>query len=295
VNDGGAYFAALDEPDGVSVSVKVPFTVPSDAAFLIGGPGLQRSVTFSIADVNGATVTAVWPVVVANRAPLPVTAPATVSTGHGFAGSSYVASATLSTWADPDGDPIAPVTPTSDPSCAQLDVLDGAAKVSCSLPYTGSPVVGLFARAHAITYQVTDPWTASAPVATTLQITNRSPRLTKFSAGPLGLCSVGAVCCDVDPETHLCIGFPYSAAPASFDVSAFVADDDGDPIQVLVTPPRGVATPSTSVCLPDACAFHIDDPGAGTVCGLEKPTIIAVTLRDGGPDVPNSIAYDSCQ
>jgi hypothetical protein len=294
--DGGAYFAALDQPEGVSVSVRVPYSAPADAAFLIGGNGLERSVTFSIGDVNGATVTEVWPIVVANHPPTPVSLPALVAVDHAFdvPSSRYVADATLSTWSDPDGDPIAAAGPTSDPSCAQLDVSGGAAHVACAMAYSGMPAVAFFANTHSITYQVTDPWTPSAAVTSTLQIKNRPPRLTVTSVGAPGVCSTSTTCCDFDAESHSCLGFPFSAAPASLDVGGFVVDDDGDPLEILLTLPRGVVTPAQSVCFPQACAFHLEDPGATTQCGTARTASITARMRDGAPDVVGNIAY-SCR
>jgi hypothetical protein len=297
--DGGATFGVLDQADGVAVSVKVPYAAPSDAAFLIGGAGLERSVTFSISDVNRATVRADWPVVIGNRPPAPVSLPGTVSIDHAFdaAGSRYVASAVVSSWSDPDGDPIFPAGPTSDAACADLQISAGDAQVRCARAYAGTPDVGQFAGTHAVTHQVADPWNASAPITTTLQIRNRAPRQTVTSAGPPGnpmLCHVGAECF-CEPGMQQCF-LSYHADPASFDVTSFAADDDGDPIEVLVTPPRGLATPQASVCMPANCAFHVDDPGIPDACGLPRsPAFIGITLRDGGQDATGAIAYATCR
>lgn len=292
--DGGASFLVEDQGAAIRVEVAVPYAQPSDAAYLIGGPGLERGVTFTVYDVNGGFFTESWPVVIANRAPAPVTLPPVVSVDHAYLPESalYTATATLSTWSDPDGDPLFPVGGTGDPTCAGLTVVDGAAGVVCAMPFNGVPAVAAFATTRALTHEVRDPWLAAPAVTTPLQIRNRPPRLTATSVGSGSLCWSGT-CCDPDPELG-CLGWTYGSDPVELDVAAFAADDDGDPLEVLATIDRGTIVPALSVCMPSACAFHVSDPGLTSSCGYPAQATITVRLRDGGPEVARDLTYGGC-
>ena len=177
VGDGGATFDVADLGDRVAFAVALPYTQPSDAGFLIGGEGLERTIVFALRDVNGAETSETWPVVIANRPPELVTQVGTVSTNHVYdaTAGAYLASAKLSGWRDPDGDPMVQADFTGDAACPSytLDV-SGRAAVQCSLASAMSAVVGNFVGAHDIQQRVRDPWAAS-PVASVSRIENPQP------------------------------------------------------------------------------------------------------------------------
>lgn len=290
--DGSASFRVTDLGSRIGVEVRVPYAQLADAAYLIG-PGPERSVTFTIRDVNGAFVSESWPVVIANRPPIPVTQPALVQVDHAYdeGAALYTARATLSSWADPDGDPLLPGA-TGDATCSALTVVGAAAEVACSMPFTGMPTVAAFATTRALTYEIRDPWTA-APLTTSLRILNRSPRLSKTSAGPAGLCHVSDVCCELDPELG-CTAYGFTSAAAEFDVLDFAVDDDGDPLEVVASSASATLTPTQAVCMPAECAVHVSDAGTAS-CGSPTTDAIELRLRDGGPEVVRTVSYSGCR
>jgi len=271
----------LDVPGRVTFSIVVPYHGPDDAQFLIGGAGLERSIRFSIMDVNGAAAVGVWPIVVGNRPPVLVSAPAGLNVDHFYddAALAYRAVAPLSTWADPDGDPLVPVpgAGTGDPQCPQLDVVNGTSTASCSLPFSGTPAVANFAGRHLVAQRVQDPWVEAATASTvSFEIGNRPPSITATPVALHVACSAGG-CCDwwTDPETNLpeCLGDYENWEGATLVVSGRWNDPDGDPLNVTVT-----GTPS-QVCTPSACAVPFVF-GGGSTCG--SPTVGYATAAGDG-------------
>jgi hypothetical protein len=282
---GGLFFGSvLDGPGRVTFSIAVPFTTLEDAQYLIGGAGLERSIAFSIADVNGAPVTEVWPIAVGNRAPVLVTEPTGVVVPHAYdsVGLAYRAVAPLSTWSDPDGDPLMPVpgASTGDPQCPQLDVVSGVVAASCSLPFTGTPAVANFAGPHVVAQHVQDPWTpAAAPSTVGFTIANGSPSI---DASPVELHTTchGGDCCRMqwDPEmgADLCVDWDRTFDGASVTVSGRWNDPDGDPLLVTLR-----NTPS-QVCIPGACAMPFVFDGDTLCGGLASPQPSHGTTADDG-------------
>ena len=295
VGDGAAglfFGSVLDAPGRVTFSIAVPYTGPADAQHLIGGAGLERSILFSISDVNGAQAAEAWPIVVGNRSPVLVAEPTGVVVPHTYdaAGLAYRAIAALSTWADPDGDPLmqVPGASTGDPQCSQLDVVGGVASATCSLAFTGTPAVANFAGMHVVAQHVQDPWApAAAPSTIAFTIANRAPTI---DAAPVTIpvtCPGGACCFEkVDPETGMidCLAFDFEWLPGSVLVAGRWSDADGDPLSVTVT------GTSSQICTPSACELPFTFAGK-TVCG-GAPDPIQVhdtTAGDGASTASASI------
>jgi hypothetical protein len=273
----------LDGPSRVTFSVVVPFTARSDAQYLIGGPGLERSIRFSISDVNGAAVSEVWPIVVGNRSPRLVTQPVGLSVDHTYdAGAvAYRAVAALSTWSDPDGDPLwqVPGSDTGDAQCPQFDVIAGVSTVGCSLAYIGTPAVANFAGTHVFTQHVQDPWTEAATSTVSFTILNRAPTIDTSSVGlSHPSCTSGACCRFVfDPETRqqVCDALYWSCEPGgSVVVSGRWQDADGDPLTVTV------AGDAPTVCLPSTCSMTVTSDGVTDRCDSTTEAI-GTSASDG--------------
>jgi len=278
--EGSFSGTVLDAPGRVTFSIVVPYHGPDDAQLLIGGAGLERSIRFSIADVNGAAVAGVWPIVVGNRPPVLVAEAAGLNVDHFYddGALAYRAVAPLSTWADPDGDPLLPVpgAGTGDPQCPQLDVVNGISTASCSLAFGGTPAVLNFTGNHLVAQRVQDPWVEAATVSTvSFKIGNRPPSITATPVGLHVACTVGA-CCDWAPaDPGVCEVWDRNWEGATLVVSGRWNDADGDPLNVTVT-----GTPS-QVCKPGACAFPFVFTG-DTTCGLAALTEgFATTAGDG--------------
>jgi len=288
----------LDSPGRVTFSVVVPYASPEDAQRFMGGAALERSILFSIADVNGPPVVDVWPIVIGNRPPVLVSQPPGIGVQHTYdpVALAYEAVAPLSTWSDPDGDPLMPVpgSSTGDPQCAQLDVVNGVAVVSCSLAFAGTPAVANFAGAHVIAQHVQDPWAEAAPSPATFTIGNRPPSIASTTSLHVA-CSLGDCCRTMrDPETGMidCVAWDSTWEPETTLIAGLWNDEDGDPLHVTVT------GASSQVCTPSTCAFPFQFDGY-SVCGgpLASPPdeVRATTAGDGADTASGSItATVSC-
>lgn len=286
--DGTSYFAGTDQGDHATFTITVPFNAPADAAYLIGGLGLSRTVTYAAVDVNGAQGSATWDVVVDNRPPRVATAVATASVPHRFdaATSRYLASATLSTYVDDDGDPIEPVPGTGDGVCSTLSLAGQTLKVDCSLPFAGFAIANQIAGPHPLAVQVRDPWAPSAPATPVVTIQNRPPRMASASYALPGTCTlVSSMCCEYDPGPPVvCIVRATGFDAVTSLVPPNVADDDGDPVQLAFAGDAcASASASPPVCVPSQCPQLVlqlcgkppscsPNPSSGTV---------TVTVTDG--------------
>jgi hypothetical protein len=304
VGDGGATFSGtlLGDPTRLVFSIAVPYAAPDDALLLIGGEGLERSVTFEVSDVNGAITPEVWPIVVANRPPVLVSpaAPRTVDHAFDAVAGTYVATAPLSTWSDPDGDPLvqSPGSGTGDPSCAVVTVDGGSgprlAHARCTLAFVGMPAVANFAGLHTVTQAIQDPWTsASASSTASFTIGNRAPS-TDAAAGTHVVdeyCGARAGCCvGIAGE---CSRYFYPAPAGTAVVPSRWSDPDGDPLSIEVPAVDGVVPVQPLVCTPEKCDLVLSVPQV-SVCGVET-TVLEVTVTDGlvtSPKEPLEIARD---
>lgn len=285
VNDGlGSTFDLTEQPSRVDYAISVPYGSASDAAHLIGGAGLERSIVFTIRDVNGAVATDTWSVEVKNRPPVATTTPVPFTVNHVYsaAAAAYEAQAPLSSWSDPDGDPLAvvPGASTGDTACGRLTIQGGLATVSCSVSFTGTPAANLIAVAHAVTQHVQDPWVeAASPQTVTFTVANRAPTIDPAPVPVPVQCSYAAdACCELecDPETRTCVevcGGADTYGSGTAAVSGRWHDPDGDPLDVTLGSAAAVCTPAT-------CALGVTYPG-GNTCGGAVHTTTATTASDG--------------
>jgi len=278
----GGGFAGVDQGSELTFAVTVPYAIPADALHLIGNPGLERFVELAISDVNGARSLASWPIVVANRPPALVATPAPATVDHAYDPGqlAYRASASLSTWSDPDGDPLftTPGAPTGDPQCAVLIASSGLARAECSLAFIGTPAVANFAGTHVVTQFIEDPWAAAPPVAATFTIGNRAPAITSTATHVAVLsCDTTATCCQGPPSE--CTEY-ISTTPAGLSiVPSRWSDPDGDPLAIQVTANGAVTPVQPLVCTPATCALQLQLAGEN-VCG-SRTTIHSTTVGDG--------------
>ena len=261
VSTGPGTFSVVDLGDRITFSIQVPYATESDAAYLIGGAGLERSISMVVRDSNGGEARETWPILVENRPPvLAATAPA-VSVNHQFdsAAQAYRATAGLSAWSNPDGDPLFGEGPTGDLLCPDLAVdEDGVVNVACSLPFVGTPALANFVGLHSVRVLARDPWMSAAePRTIRLDILNRAPTAVPRTFTTSAACGTGACCigsggsCDEFYTTH---------AGARIPADGFVADADGNPL--LVT-----SQVDSAVCEPSACAVDLR-LASGEVCSV---------------------------
>jgi hypothetical protein len=257
VGDGGNHFAGIDQGDHATFAIAVAYGAPADAAYLIGGPGLSRTVTYTVVDANGAEGAGVWDIVVDNRPPRVAAPVAGASVPHRFdaATSRYLASAALATYVDDDGDPIEPVPGTGDAVCTSLSLAAQALKVDCALAYAGFPIANQFAGPHPLAVQVRDPWATSAPATPVVTIQNRPPWMSSGSYTLAATCVPTHTCCLSDPgPPPLCESYATGYAEATGTAPGGVADDDGDPVQLTFAGDGcAIASASPSTCLPAQC------------------------------------------
>ena len=297
VGDGPAStFTALDVGDKVTFSITVPFDGPGAPERLIGGAGLERSIRFSAVDANGAEALGTWGVVVENARPVPAGPPHTVTANHTYStsASAYVASATLDSWTDPDGDPLSIDPGVAVSACAPPALTAGEVSVSCSLPFTGSPAADQFAGPRVFTYFVHDPWAYSSQRTTGLTLLNRPPSFLSSAFAAHGSCTPDEICCEFDPEVG-CLMHMTNWESDTVASGVFLADPDGDPLSVVFSPSAVLITPGSAVCTPTTCSFSFQVPATSTCDGLEAEPVGA-TITDGAVTVPTTLAIArACQ
>jgi hypothetical protein len=275
VSTGPGTFPVVDLGDRITFSIHVPYSAPADAAYLIGGAGLERSITMVLRDPNGGEARETWPVLVENRAPTLATLVSNRSVNHGFDASTqtYRAEAALSRWTDPDGDPFFAVGPTGDVVCPDLTMADdGTAIVSCSLAYVGTPALANFVGAHTIVAAARDPWLeADRQTTTQVVIGNRAPtHAQQTSTSVQSSCGEGACCFGVGSG---CSDFYLTWDSAVLHAAGFVADPDGDPLRV--TSPM-----ASTVCEPATCELDLRMT-SGRVCAGEPVGAAPYIASDG--------------
>jgi hypothetical protein len=281
-------------PPRVTFAVSVPYVTPSDGQYLVGAPGLERTIVFTVSDVNGAASTERWPIVIRNRAPVLVAAPAAVAVDHAFdaGASAYRATAPLSTWLDPDGDPLfqVPAVSTGNPLCS-VAVPDGSgertAEARCALAYVGAPAVANFAGSHTVTQAIQDPWTPAAQQSTvTFVVGNRAPAIAAAGDHVVsGSCTYGAGCCQ--QVAGECLAHSSTAGAVSSIVPSRWSDPDGDPVEVSVTAASWVTPAQPLVCTPPACDLTLAVAQRTSVCGYVEATLWTV-VSDGLATTPST-------
>ena len=249
-------FEGEDGGATLTFRVRVPYAAPADALALIGGAGLERTVELVVADVNGAQAARAFPVAIANRAPVETVVPSALIVAHSYdpAAQRYRASAVMSRWTDPDGDPLRQAGDTGDAHCASLATLaDGTALVECGLAFTGSPRLAEFATSHPVLQAIGDPWEAAATAASyQVRIENRAPYAQNSASTVSVSCPEdlsGDFCCREVGTT--CVSFPRIIPAVSYTFAPQVFDDDGDPLEVRLA---AGTLPTSQVCLPGQCA-----------------------------------------
>jgi hypothetical protein len=286
LGDGGATFDVTDLGDRIAFAVALPYSQPSDADFLIGGEGLERTIAFAMRDVNGAETSEIWPVVIANRPPelvLPLVG--TVSTNHVYdpAAGVYRAAAKLSGWQDPDGDPMIQADFTGDAVCPSYTLdASGRTAIECSLASGMAAVAGNFVGAHDIQERVRDPWAASPDAAvSTLQILNRPPVVAVDPMTLRATCVETATCCAW--EAGYCMDNKWKIFGINGTLANFVVDPDGDPVHVTLAP-QG----STKVCLPAECTMVISWGGEQLCTPVAAHATYSISVTDGAASATDS-------
>jgi hypothetical protein len=264
VGDGGsASFSGGVQGSAATVSVEVPYGQDSDALFLRGGTGLARTLELAARDPNGGSASTSVAVDVGNRPPEPVVAPGTVEAPHAFdaTGSRYVATATLGTWTDPDGDPMA--TPFgADAPCSALSISAGIVTVGCTVPYAGTPRVQDLAGPRSVLARVADPWSVTS-AAYTVDVQNAAPSFATIGLTPASFsCTLG--CCSFVPGEG-CLVFRYTYPDVAFTAAVTVSDPEGDPLVVASSEGESGACPGGT-----CPAFSFGAPGSVT-CASEPP------------------------
>ena len=285
VNAGAtSTFTATDQGATIAFAIAVPYDGPAAAGRLLGGPGLARDVELSVADANGETTKEHWDVVVENRPPVGAwgnNAPVHADHAYQASPAAYVATAELSTWTDPDGDPLeaAPVSEVG--PCGQPGLVGGKLLVTCSVPFTGSPAANLIVGSWDVAHAVRDPWTR-VDHARELAIHNRPPTFKTASFSAAATCSTTPSCCEFDMGQ--CVTREREWAATSIPSGGWLEDPDGDPLLVTFGPSEVGFAPSTRVCLPDDCQFTFSVP-VEAMCGVPSAAAFSATISDGGPSV----------
>ncbi len=289
--DGTAQFTGNDLGSTITFAIVVPYAERSDAAFLIGGTGLHRSVELAVQDVNGAAASRTWPIVVGNRPPVLVSNPAAFSVDHSYdaVAGRYLATASLSTWSDPDGDPLVHVGATGDSACSSIAVsAAGLATASCALAYAGTPAVANFAGNRVVTQRISDFWAEAATSSVSFAILNRAPSITSTAVFSFrGTCTRGTCCVSNGGE---CINWSWSFQATTKTVPSRFADPDGDPLDVVVGSSGGVTAVQPLVCLPAACDVVLSYPQM-SVCGVESATL-PLSAGDGAATTTGSLVTE---
>ncbi len=280
-------FDGVDQGTKLTFTVLVPYDATGDALHLIGGPGLERFVELGVSDVNGARTSATWTISVGNRPPVHAATPAPYTVDHFYdpASLSYRAIAPLSSWSDPDGDPLfaAPGSPGFDPDgdpLCSLAVSDGGfARAECALAFLGVPAVQQFTGARTVTQRVQDPFGAAAPaVQASFTIGNRPPSISSTATHQVSAsCNESGACCQ-GPVSE-CTRFWASAEAGSSLVPPRWSDPDGDPLSIQVAASGAVTPVQPLVCTPATCALQLG-LGIVNVCGSTS-TSHSTVITDG--------------
>ncbi len=278
----GSMFTGVDLGGTLTYAIAVPCAAPEDAAHLIGGAGLERSIRFTISDANGAQVVQSWPIVVGNRPPVLDSSVGPFVMDHSFntARNAYELIPPIARWTDPDGDPMeqVPSVPTGDAQCPTVFLVYGQAYAMCSLPFTGMGTIANFVGSHMVTHKMRDPWSDSvATSSVSFTIGNRAPVLAPTQIGVNTECTFDGTCCEFGDTCSR-----YLAVASAGSATAFLAwlDPDGDPI-AMDTSASGTVTPLPPfACTRNrGCGFSLAIAPA-EVCG-QLWTNVPTTATDG--------------
>ncbi len=285
-------FTGSDLVTRLTYGIVVPYSSPADAAFLIDGAGLERSVELAVEDVNGARTREIWPIVVGNHRPVLVSSPASFSIDHTYdiTDGAYEVVAPLSMWSDPDGDPLTQVGATGDDVCTSIAITGGRAAVSCSLAFAGTPAVANILGTHVVTERIADPWVEAPANAVTFSISNRSPIITSTSTITYKKCS-GITCC-LRGTVGQCVRVGGVSRAGMVYVPRF-DDPNHDPILVRISSAPGIVPEAPFVCTPPACNYSLS-LAEMSICGTVSTTL-PMAAYDGVAAVSgNVVVARSC-
>lgn len=287
--DGGALFGGQDLGTSVTFNVIVPYAQLPDALLLRGGPGLARSIEFSIADVNGKVTQRSLPVVIGNREPR-VAYASNVSVNHSFdaAAMEYGADASVGTWVDDDGDPAVQWGPTGDVQCATAEATAGQAVVHCAMPYPGNPAAQQFTGTHLVDVALGDPWSGAATpaIGVVLAVGNRNPAVLAKTVNVPVSCSTSTTCCRRDIE-QMCIAWYVNYGGGSASGTPNVSDPDGDPLIVQAGGDPAYPAASAADLLPVTAST-----AAATVCSASPPSAsVSVVVSDGSGSATGELTF----
>jgi hypothetical protein len=295
---GTAAFEAVD-PDGdpvagLAVAAALPSWLPSSTgeATTAGGvtsfrfassvskPGAFRaadgtshfSLEATAADAFGASTTLAAPVVIGNRPPVLVRSAARVAVPHRYDRGlqSYQASATLSSFEDPDGDPLRADGSVGDASCSSFSFVGTEGRVECASRYSpasGLPPLASFVGDHPVLLRAYDGWEGPSS-ATVVNVQDGAPTATAF-AGVVESCF--CACSKWSGDGSTCLGARWVADAASMPLPVMADDADGDPVQVTFSP--AAASGAQKTVLPGSCDDTLRNP--------TLPLTVLVTIDDG--------------
>jgi hypothetical protein len=263
-------FSGASDGAAISFFLEVSYDLP-EAAELLRGPGVTRTIQVFATDVNGATSSREAPIVIGNRPPRFVAGPTEVSVPHSFdrATSRYLANATVGTWIDDDGDPLRQEGPTGSDVCAQL-TFGKTVRVRCGQDYVGVPDLAGFAARHRLLVQVRDPWEVAPGRAVDVVIENRAPTLDLSILASTMTRATSSLCCVT--SNFICVSYAPSYSPGTVTATGRHTDPDGDPIDITLGTER-------TTCASSGCSLSTALDGFGPRC-VGGPTI-SLTANDG--------------
>lgn len=280
----GATFTASEAAGKVTYLVKVPFAGLSSGTYLIGAPGLARDVELTATDVNGASAKGHWDLVVTNRPPVrdgTFVADALVDHSFSAAQQAYLANPRLSSWSDPDGDPLEAVAGVVSGPCSKLTLVGPVVTATCSVPYTGVPAAGLISGTWPVQHAVRDPWETASTTAPEVTVLDRAPTLVPASFSTTTTCALTPVCCDFDVDGCLARERTFAATTLGSG-GTWLVDPDGDPMLVTFSAGTASATPGSILCTGADCVTTFNLPQQSACGSMSTSASLGVSANDGG-------------
>ncbi len=242
--------------------LETPTSRPLEFRSAAGSTGFR--LTASALDPFGAQgLQGVGPAIL-NQRPIVKEAVSSASVPHVYdaLAGRYVATAPGPLFEDPDGDPLIPAVTTSG-ACNAATLDAGRATVGCSLAWNlgsgGVPPLDAFLASFPVTVAASDGWeSAGSPVAITLL--DQPP-------------SVAVVTTKI--ESCACISGVWGTFGYDIHVPIRLADADGDPAELTVTPPIwGLEQPPGTI-LPGAISVGVN---AGVAACPDGGCVFTVTV-----------------
>jgi hypothetical protein len=231
------------------------------------------SLVASSADPFGASSSLGVPVVVGNRPPVLKSASASVAVGHRYdqVRQAYLATAPLSSFEDPDGDPLRTDGSAGDSTCPSPSFSGGDGWVDCVrgyVPASGPPPLSSFVGNHPVVLRAFDGW-EGVTSATVVNIQDGAPTASAFD-GVVESCF--CACSKWSADGSTCVGQGrWVADTASVPLPVNAGDIDGDPVQVTFSPATASGTQKT--VFPGGCSSILLNP--------VLPITVQVTIDDG--------------